>query len=127
MSLCLSPTSPSTGSLDESGVLLIGPPKNEVLSHGNAFEGEFASESTSEGAFVVENAPKSQIHAENALEKGSPGALECILGPEPCPKVTPTLSLVPAASSSLGWDSPETPKVSRKKTLRSGSCQPPTG
>ena len=76
-----------------------------------------------EGALVIENLPKSPIYAENALERGSPGTLECILGPEPCPKVTPTLSLVPVASLTPGWDSPrDACGVTKKNSAGNFDC-----
>ena len=122
-SLCLSPSSSSTGPPCETGFLLIGPPKLEVLRLGNALGGDLSTENTNEGAFVVEKAPKSPIYAENASEKGSPGALGCILGPEPCPKVMPTLPLVPMASPTLGWDSPrDADGVTKKNSADSQNC-----
>ena len=45
------------------------------------------------------------------------------MGPEPCPKVTPTLSLVPAASSSLKWDSPRDAEgVEKKDSAEFSDC-----
>ena len=85
--------------------------------------GDLASENASKGALVVLNSSESQIHAENALEKGSTGALGCILGPEPCPKVMPTLPLVPMASPTLGWDSPrDADGVTKKNSADSQNC-----
>ena len=67
--------------------------------------------------------PRNHKFMQKMLWKGSPGALECILGPEPCPKVTPTLSLVPAASSSLGWDSPRDAEgVEKKDSAEFSDC-----
>ena len=85
--------------------------------------GGFVNEIASKGMLVIENVPKPQIHAEKAPEKGSTGTLGCILGPEPCPKVTPTLPLVPAASSSLGWDSPRDAEgVGKKDSAETLDC-----
>jgi hypothetical protein len=72
---------------------------------------------------MVVNTSESQINAENALEKGSTGALGCILGPEPCPKVMPTLPLVPMASPTPGWDSPrDADGVTKKYSAEPQNC-----
>ena len=82
-------------------------PRNlRTLAIESAPGGVSTIENVQKGARILENDPVSQIHAENALVKGSTGTLGCILGPEPCPKVMPTLPLVPMASLDPGWDSP---------------------
>ena len=101
------------GSPRKAEILESAPQKSRILAIESAPGGEF-------GSFV---APKSPIYAENASEKGSPGTLGCILGPEPCPKVMPTLPLVPVASQNPGWESPrDADGVTKMNSAEENNC-----